>query len=661
MDKKEVKKGPKELKGIPYKSPERPEFIPEITAPIKLPRRDNNIEVWKPLYQTNGKERIQTNPMHMSLDAGKEWLADVYNFGFVTIHVISKDNVLTLCSPSGHVLIFTKTGPELLLPLEIRDILYKIKDVKKVAIYNEVVEKFLTSNGMGRLALVDLHPIAKKYVSEISYGVHNFFKQHLGKDFVPGGTFDIDHDVHVCQVAHLSRAVAYAVWFTVAKLATRAGLDSSGNISSFLRYTLFLEDADKYANLIADPYYVPFEEVTLSPLHQENLDRETARLEVALRKAYKNYRFRPKVPFGLDGSLSPCCMACGIFVNPTRPHTHTCSIRAECYFPYCAATAAPHTPITCRWIEAWCDICQHRGHEAVLHHTYDPKFPTCYFWDVFKKFSRINLNTGYVYKKDKCQNPYFHQMGLYGLPPSKLPKTAPESGVGLDLPDDPRYRRPDPTPLPTRRPSMPVKIDLRTLNKAQPGRVEKPKLLTLSGLNEALKLVKNLSSGNKAGSSGKQNEIQDPVVSKLLDFVKDITQGGSRPSAVSTTSVALAPGKPNRKERRQATREKRAALVQISATFEIDLTNPGMIPPPPPLASSRTRTESEVERLLALTPEEIAAGHGSTPVNTSQDNSDLMDMALAPVHPRQVENLAEAVQRVAVQDQESEQRPSDLS
>ena len=209
---------------------------------------------------------------------------------------------------------------------------------------------------------------------------------------------------------------------------------------------------------------------------------------------------------------------------------------------------------------------------------------------------------------------------------------------------------------------MPVKIDLRTLNKAQPGRVEKPKLLTLSGLNEALKLVKNLSSGNKAGSSGKQNEIQDPVVSKLLDFVKDITQGGSRPSAVSTKSVALAPGKPNRKERRQANREKRAALAQSSATFEIDLTNPGMIPPPPPLAySERTRTESEVERLLALTPEEIAAGHGSTPVNTSQDNSDLMDMALAPVHPRQVENLAEAVQRVAVQDQESEQRPSDLS
>ena len=650
------------MKGIPYKSPERPEFIPETTAPIKLPRRDNNIEVWKPLYQTNGKERIQTNPVHMSLEAGKEWLADVYNFGFVALHVISKENVLTLCSPSGHVLIFTQTGPELQLPLEVRDILYKIKDVKKVAIYNEVIEKFLTSNGMDPLTLVDLHPLAKKNIAEISFGIHNFFKQQLGKDFVPGGTFDIDSDVHVYQVAHLSRAVAYAVWFIVAKLATRAGLDSSGNISSFLRYTLFLEDADKYANLIADPYYVPFEEVTLSPLHQENLERESARLEVALRKAYKNYRFRPKVPFGFDTSPSPCCQACGIFVNPTRPSTHTCSIKMGCYYPYCTTSGLPHTPITCKWIQAWCNLCQHRGHEAELHYRYDPKFPTCYFWDIFKKFSRINLDTGYVFKKDKCQNPFFHQMGLYGLPPSKLPKTAPESGVGLDLPDDPRYKRPDSTQLPTRRPSMPVKIDLRTLNKTQPGRVEKPKSITISGLTEALKLVKNLSSGNKAGSSGKQNEIQDPVVSKLLDFVKDITQGGSRPSAVATSSVALAPGKPNRKERRQANRAKRAALEQSSASVDFDSAALGTVPP---LAYSEGRqwTDSEAERLLALTAEEIAAGH-DTPVNTSQDHSDLMEMGVEPIHPRQVESLADLVQRVVVQDQpdqESEQRPSDLS
>ena len=118
--------------------------------------------------------------------------------------------------------------------------------------------------------IVDLHPIVRKSVAEISFGIHNFFKQQLGKDFIPGGAFDIEEDVHVCQVSHLSWSVAYAVWFVVAKLASRAGLDLKGSISSFLRYTLFLDDADKYANLIPYPYYVPYEEVTLSPLHQNS-------------------------------------------------------------------------------------------------------------------------------------------------------------------------------------------------------------------------------------------------------------------------------------------------------------------------------------------------------------------------------------------------------
>jgi hypothetical protein len=35
-----------------------------------------------------------------------------------------------------------------------------------------------------------------------------------------------------------------------------------------------------------------------------------------------------------------------------------------------------------------------------------------------------------------------------------------------------------------------------------------------------------------------------------------------------------------------------------------------------------------------------------------------MDLTEAPVHPSQVESLADSVQRVAVQDQESEQRLS---
>jgi hypothetical protein len=76
------------------KSPERPAFIQEPRAPIKLPRRDNDVCLLKPLYLTKGMERIQTNPVHMSLDSGKEFIADVYNFGFVALHTVNEANVI---------------------------------------------------------------------------------------------------------------------------------------------------------------------------------------------------------------------------------------------------------------------------------------------------------------------------------------------------------------------------------------------------------------------------------------------------------------------------------------------------------------------------------------------------------------------------------------
>ena len=217
---------------------------------------------------------------------------------------------------------------------------------------------------------------------------------------------------------------------------------------------------------------------------------------------------------------------------------------------------------------------------------------------------------------------------------------------------------------------MPVKIDLRTLNKPKPGRVEKPKSITYSGLLEALNLVKRLSSGTQAGSSGLQNKIRDPVVSKLLDFVKYIKQGGSTPTAVETSSAALAPGKSAWNKLRHANRAKRAAeAAQASSSIGIDMTSTGTLPPPPPpfapsgeapLPPSHSTSERvENEHLLQMTDEEIEASHhGNTPMNTSQDNSDLMDTAAAPVQPSQVESLADSVQQVAVQDQESEQRPS---
>ena len=610
----------------------------------------------------------------MSLTAGKEWLADVYNFGFLALDVNSRSNVLSLCSPSGHVLIFTKVGPGLQLPLEVRDILNKITDVKKVALFKDQVDTLFDNNSMTRIPIVNLHPTAKKQVEEISFGTQNFFKQQLGKDFLTRGEFDLDvNGEHIKQAAHLCRTVSYAVWFIAARQATRAGHGPQGNLSSFLRYTLYSEDADMYANLIADPYYVPFEESKLTPLHQLTLEQETTRLKYPLRASYKNYRFKPKTPFGMDHSRPKCCPICGLYTDPK--YKHRCTVQPDCRYPYCRPEAPPHSLITCRIIRAWCNICQRRGHQDELHDRVDRKFPTSYFWDVFLHFSRLNLDTAFVYKGDKCQNPYFHQMGLYGLPPSKLPKVAPESGVGKDLPDDKRFKRPDPaspsrvtaaTSI-TRRPTMPVKIDLRTLNKTKPGRVEKAKPITYSSLTEALNLVKRLSSGEQAGSSGLQNKLADPVITKLLDFVKDIKQGGLTPTAVETSSTAKTPEvKLSRKQRRLVKQQaKDAEAAKLSAEMELeDQDQVSDLPPPLATSKQRSRTTSEIERerLLAPTDEELAAGQlyvNTTPVNTSQDVSDLMDDSEAPVHPSQVESLADTVQQVALQDQGIEQRQSD--
>ena len=145
------------------------------------------------------------------------------------------------------------------------------------------------------------------------------------------GEFDIDiQSEHVKQASNLGQPVSYAVWFIAAQQATRAGHGPQGNVSSFLRYTLHSEDVDKYACLIADPYYVPFEENKLTPLNQAHLEEEMTRLQPALRASYKNYRFEPKSPFGFDASDSKCCYACGIFIDSTKDH-HRCTVRPDCH------------------------------------------------------------------------------------------------------------------------------------------------------------------------------------------------------------------------------------------------------------------------------------------------------------------------------------------
>ncbi len=101
-------------------------------------------------------DRLQTNPIRMSLGDRKEWISDIYHFSFISIHVIIKDNVLTFCSPSGHFLVFTKTGPALQLLLEVQEIHFKITNVKKVTLFKDATEKFFSNMSWKEFHLLTL-------------------------------------------------------------------------------------------------------------------------------------------------------------------------------------------------------------------------------------------------------------------------------------------------------------------------------------------------------------------------------------------------------------------------------------------------------------------------------------------------------------------------
>jgi hypothetical protein len=215
------------------------------------------------------------------------------------------------------------------------------------------------------MLFVELCRIAKKYVEEISFGTFNFFKYQLARDFPVQGPFELNDDMHVKNVAQYLRTVAYAVWFIAAHFATKAGLTSSRNVTSFLRYALFSEDADMYRNLIADPHYVSYEEITLNPLDKHNLHQEASHLASAQRHAFKNYRFKSEHVFDSDGPESACCCSCGLFVDPKSKKPHKCYVKVPCMYPLCKVDK-PHLLLMCWAIQSWCSVCQRRGHTLLF-------------------------------------------------------------------------------------------------------------------------------------------------------------------------------------------------------------------------------------------------------------------------------------------------------
>ena len=479
--------------------------------------------------------RIQVNAAHLDLDAGKEWLLDVLEYGFLTIHMTEQWTTIALGSPSGHVQIFHKTGSTFVLPTMISNLLFKNGIIKKVILYSEESKKFTANHGMPELEVVQLHSLLRKNIEEIVSGTTPYLKTQLGPDVRPQGHFDETKPEHVCYAAYNVRAITYGVWLVAARMARRAGLGPAANISGYMRYALFSEHKDKYAELLIDPYYVPFEENHLTPADRIRLDLETEKLQGTLDQTLKKFRAKFETPFvPLIAVNKQLCRTCGTFLKPSVKHR--CVIKAKCDYPLCD-DPEPHTPLTCVFVRAWCETCQRRGHVATQHPV-DKRFPICYFWTLFLKFNRLNLDTAHVFLKGKHENPFFHQFGLYGLPPSVIPKYGPEAAVGLDLPNDVRFKKPaPPTEVSTiTRPKTTPSTSTIAERRPQPvGRVEKKKKkskkskkdqrpLTEAELKEACSRLGRISRGEDQGTSGSAHK--DPVLMDVIRIVDNLCREG---------------------------------------------------------------------------------------------------------------------------------------
>ena len=254
---------------------------------------------------------------------------------------------------------------------------------------------------------------------------------------------------------------------------------------------------------------------------------------------------KPFVPLLTETQMN--CSTCGIFIKPGS--RHQCGTIPNCPYPPCQDKQDPHSPLMCRYIRAWCLLCQKRGHLAEQHQTL--KLPPPYLWALFAHYQCIHLDTSYMMKNRKFENPFFHMFTLYGLPPSKIPKAAFETAVEQDIPDDPRFQRPvalpDPFPqfpasdfvVPSEQnvPQPPV-----SMTNVQPSVKRVSRLvqttITRYDLRQACELAERISRGDVAGTSGSLS-VSDPLVTELVRFCTNLKRTGTVPFGVSSRPADL--------------------------------------------------------------------------------------------------------------------------
>ena len=76
----------------------------------------------------------------------------------------------------------------------------------------------------------------------------------------------------------------------------------------------------------------------------------------------------------------------------------------NCPYPTCD-DSIEHSPIMCKYIRAWCIVCQRWGHLAKHHEI--PGLPPPYLWFLFLHYQSINLDTSYMMKDKKHENSFF--------------------------------------------------------------------------------------------------------------------------------------------------------------------------------------------------------------------------------------------------------------
>ena len=214
----------------------KPEHVPKkAKTPLRLPIWKYDLETWKNFFTVEENKDLTRAFVHPDMPAADitNFFADIREFGFVVIHTDSNcKNTLSLCSPSGIVLIFHDDQP-LKLPTQVMSILYTEHDV---IMYKEAV-LFSRDYKLPKPEVHELYLYYKTIFTDVKSGPAKYLRSQLGQE-CPLTFFD-PYDRRCVQFMTLgARAIAYGLWTIAAQLAERSGLGKGANISHFMRLAL---------------------------------------------------------------------------------------------------------------------------------------------------------------------------------------------------------------------------------------------------------------------------------------------------------------------------------------------------------------------------------------------------------------------------------------